>query len=222
LFNIRTSTHFDPERLADEPLERRGVTAGRPELELRIALCPHSQQRIILPIVQLDVTDRLGMAAVEALGEAQDGGKRPHDPASFAGDFLQHRVPPLWRRAPVVPRDKGNRVDFVRLETTEVAVFDQVIRMLMVPFVADMDADVVQQRGVLEPLALVVGERVCAACELEQRHREPRDLIGMLRPVVAPLRELDDASPAHVGIAIRLHNLLAVPRDVVENQTLPQ
>src|SRR5882762_11685296 len=45
LFNIRTSTHFDPERLADEPLERRGVTAGRPELELRIALRPHSQQR---------------------------------------------------------------------------------------------------------------------------------------------------------------------------------
>src|SRR3989454_10102907 len=36
LFNIRVSADFDPQRLAEQPLECRCVTCGGPELELRV------------------------------------------------------------------------------------------------------------------------------------------------------------------------------------------
>src|SRR5438552_11786376 len=37
LFNIRLSADFDPERLADQPLEGFAVPGGRPQLQLRVA-----------------------------------------------------------------------------------------------------------------------------------------------------------------------------------------
>ena len=92
----------------------------------------------------------------------------------------------------------------------------------MVALVADVDADVVQERRILEPLALAIGQAVDAARLVEQRDREPRDLLRVLRPVVAALGELEDAAAADVGIAIGLRDLLAVPRDVVEHQPFAQ
>ena len=61
-----------------------------------------------------------------------------------------------------------------------------------------------------------------AARLIEQRDREPRDLLRVLGPVVAALGELEDAAAADVGIAIGLRDLLAVPRDVVEHQPFAQ
>ena len=94
--------------------------------------------------------------------------------------------------------------------------------MLVVALVADVDADVVQQRRVFQPLALAIGQAVDGARLVEQREREPRDLLRVLRPVVAALGELDDAAAPDVGIAIGLRDLLAVPRDVVEHQPFAQ
>ena len=61
-----------------------------------------------------------------------------------------------------------------------------------------------------------------AARLVEQRHRQPRDLLRVLRPVVAALGELDDAAAPDVGVAIGLRDLLAVPRDVVEDEPFAQ
>jgi hypothetical protein len=44
--------------------------------------------------------------------------------------------------------------------------------------------------------------------------------VGMLRPVVAPLAQLDDAAAADVGVAIHLANPRAVALDVVDDQPL--
>ena len=44
--------------------------------------------------------------------------------------------------------------------------------------VADVDADVVQQRAVLEPLALAVAEPVHARRLVEDIERETRDLLA--------------------------------------------
>ena len=52
--------------------------------------------------------------------------------------------------------------------------------------------------------------------------RQPRDLLRVLRPVVAALGQLDDAAAPDVGIAIGLRDLLAVPRDVVEDEAFAQ
>ena len=57
---------------------------------------------------------------------------------------------------------------------------------------------------------------------IEQREREPRDLLRVLGPVVAALGELDDAAAPDVGIAIGLRDLLAVARDVVEDEPFAQ
>ena len=84
----------------------------------------------------------------------------------------------------------------------QVAVLDQVIRVLVVPRVADVHADVVQQRRVLEPLPLAVRQRVDAARLIEQRQREPRDVLRVLRLVAAPLGQFDGAAPPDVRVAI--------------------
>ena len=75
---------------------------------------------------------------------------------------------------------------------------------------------------VFEPLALAIGQAVHRSRLIEQRQRQPRDLLRVLGPVVASLGEFDDAAPADVGIAIGLRDLLAVPRDVVEDQPFAQ
>jgi hypothetical protein len=43
----------------------------------------------------------------------------------------------------------------------------------------------------------------------------------VLRPVIAPLGELDDPAP-HIGIPVGLRDLLPVASDVVEDEALAQ
>ena len=90
-------------------------------------------------------------------------------------------VPPLRRRAAVIARDERDRLDLVGLESAQIAVLDQIVRVLVVPLVADVHADVVQERGILEPLALAVGQAVDAARLVEERQRQARDLLARAR-----------------------------------------
>src|SRR5439155_13653155 len=83
-------------------------------------------------------------------------------------------------------------------------------------------ADVVEDRRVLEPLALAIRQAVNRARLIEQHDREPRDVLRMLRKVVAALGELEDAAPPDVGIPIGLRDLLAMARDVVEHEPFTQ
>jgi len=57
---------------------------------------------------------------------------------------------------------------------------------------------------------------------VEQRHGDARDLLCVLRPVVAPLCQFYHAPPTYVRVAARLQDFLAVPSDVVEDKTLPE
>ena len=92
----------------------------------------------------------------------------------------------------------------------------------MVPLVADVHADVVEQRPVLEPLALAVGQPVGRARVVEELGRQPGDLPRMVRGVLAPLGQLDDAPAPHVGVALDLADLGGVAVDVVEHQAFAQ
>ena len=62
----------------------------------------------------------------------------------------------------MVAGDERDDFDLVRLEAAQVAVLDQVVGMAVMALVADVVADVVEQRRVLEPLALAVGQAVDA------------------------------------------------------------
>src|SRR3989442_11639891 len=99
LFNICDSAHFDAKGFAEEPLERRRMTAGRPQLELRVTRRANLQQAVVAAIVEVEGGDGLRVAAIEAFGEPQDGRERPDGPPPLARQVGESRVPPLGRRA---------------------------------------------------------------------------------------------------------------------------
>lgn len=92
----------------------------------------------------------------------------------------------------------------------------------MVPLIADVGADVVKQGAELEPLALTVGQRVNAPRLIENRQRQPRNLLRVFRPVAAALRELDDAAAPHIGVLAGLRDVFAVPLDVIQDEPFAQ
>jgi hypothetical protein len=214
---MRLSADLDPERLAHQPFERRRVPRRRPQLQLRVARGSHLQQPIVSAIVKLDARDRLRVAAVEAFGQAQNRRERADRAAAPPADVPERAMAFFRRGLAVIPRDQRDGLDLVRLEAPQIAVLDQIVRVLVMSLVADVHAHVVEDRRVFEPLALTIGQAVDPARLLEERHGKPRDLRGVLRPVVAPLGKLHDAAPADVGIAIRLRDLFAMPCNVVED-----
>jgi hypothetical protein len=174
---LNGAADFESQRLAGEPFERRGVTRRRPELELGVASGANLQEIVVAAVVKLHAADALGVAAVEAFGEAQNGGERTNGPALPAFEIGEAFVAPLRRRLPVIPGDQRDALDFVRLEAAQMAVADQIVRVLVMLLVADVDADVVQDGCVLEPFALAIGEPVDRAGLIEQRDRQPRHLL---------------------------------------------
>jgi hypothetical protein len=94
--------------------------------------------------------------------------------------------------------------------------------VFVVAFIADVDADVVQDAGVFEPLTLVIGHAVDAPRLIEEHRREPGDLLCVLGPVVAAFGELEDAAAADVRVAIGLDDLFAMTRDVVEDDAFAE
>ena len=198
------------------------MARGGPEFQFRLARRPQLQQVVVSAVVKLDAVDDLRVAAIQALGEPEDGRERADRAPRPALEIAEAVVTALGRYLPMIARHERNCLDLVRLESTQIAVFDEVIRVLVVAFVADVDADVVQERRVFEPFALVVGQSVNGARVVEERERQPRDLLRVLRPVLAPLGQFDHAAAAHVGIAIGLRDFLAVPGDVIEDEALPE
>jgi len=198
-------------------MARRG-----PELQFGVARRPGLQHRIVAAIAELHPGDRLRVAAIEAFGQPEARRERAHRPPPLAPQVGIAVVPPAWRRLAMISRDERHRLDFVGLEAAQVAVFDQIVRVFVVRVIRDVDADVVEQRRVFQPLAVAVGQRVRAARLVEQADGEPRDLVRVLRRVVAPLGQLDDAATPNVGVAVGLGDLLPVPRDVIEDETFPE
>ncbi len=92
----------------------------------------------------------------------------------------------------------------------------------MMPLVADVIADVVQERRKLQPFALAIAEAVDVARLVEQGQRQPRHLPRVFRLPVAALGELDGRAAPHVGIAIDAGDFLPVLLDVVEHQPFAQ
>src|SRR5256885_9456763 len=59
---------------------------------------------------------------------------------------------------------------------------DQIVGMFVVSLVADVDAGVVKDCGIFEPLALAIGEAVNGAGLIEERDGKPRDLLRVFGP----------------------------------------
>jgi hypothetical protein len=214
--------HLEAQRLAKHPLELSGVTRSGPELQLGIAGRAQLQERVLAAIAKLETCDCLGMAPVEAFREAQGCREGAHGTAVSLRKVAEAIVPARRCGPPMVASDERDDLDLRRFEPTQIAVGDEVMRMLVMPLVADVHADVVQERGVLEPFALAVGQAVEAPCLIEEGRRQPRDLLCMLGPVVTPLGQFDDAAAADVRVEVGLGNRFPVAGDVVEDETFAQ
>lgn len=122
----------------------------------------------------------------------------------------------------MVPGGQRDDLDLAGFEAAEPAVLDQVIRVFVMALVADVGADVVEQGPVLEPFPLIGAKAVVRDSLVKYLQRQPGDLLGMVRQVVAALAEFDDAAPADVGIPFDLLDMGAVPLDVVEDEPFAQ
>ena len=69
----------------------------------------------------------------------------------------------------MIARDLGNRLNFGRLEPTKASITDEVSGVLVVVFVADVDADVMEQGAVFEPLTLARSEAMQVGRLVEYR-----------------------------------------------------
>src|SRR5919108_5747174 len=97
LFSMTVSADLDAQRFPRQTLEWRGVTRRRPELQLRVARGPDLQQIVVAPIAEVHAGDRLPVAAIEALGQPQDGRERPNDPPRAAPHLAEAVVASLRR-----------------------------------------------------------------------------------------------------------------------------
>ena len=176
-------------RLAEHPFEWRHVPVRRPQLELRIAGRAQAGEIVVAARIEIDAGERLGVAAVEALGEAYRGGERFDGAADGTGQIAVAFVRFLGRALAMVAGNEGDGLDLLRIEAAQIAVLDQVVGMPVMALVADVHADIVQQRAVFEPVTLVVAETMHATRLIEHGQRQARHVLRMLRPVTAPLAD---------------------------------
>src|SRR5215468_468058 len=108
------------------------------------------------------------------------------------------------------------------MEPTKVAVLDQVIRMLVMAGIADVRAQVVHQRRILEPLALAISQAMNRTGLLEERQGQTDDLARVIGVVVATFGQFQRAAPPYVWNAIDLGDLSSVASDVIENEPFAQ
>jgi hypothetical protein len=93
--------------------------------------------------VNLEAGDRLRVAAVEAFRESKNRGQDADDVPALAPERAVVLVPAARRRLPVIAGDEADNLDLLRLEAAKIPILDQIVGMLMVPFVTDVYADIV-------------------------------------------------------------------------------
>ena len=128
----------------------------------------------------------------------------------------------LRRGLAMVAGDERDDLDLLGIEAAQTAVLDQVVRVLVVALVADVRADVVQERAELEPLALARAEAVRVARRVEERQRQPRDLLRVRRQSSCTARRARSRCGAGRRDSARPSGCARVALDVVEHQALAQ
>jgi hypothetical protein len=82
------------------------------------------QQVVVAAIVQFDAADGLRVTAIQTFCESKDGGQRAHGASRPPLQIAESIVVTLWRCLTMIACDQGNFLDFVGLETAQVAVAD--------------------------------------------------------------------------------------------------
>ncbi len=198
------------------------MAVRRPQFELGVTRGAQPREVVVAPRIEVDACQGLSVAAIEPLGKPDHRREHAHRPSLGAFEIPVALVRLLRRRLAMIAGDEGDDFDLLRIETAEIAVLDQVVRVPVMPLVADMHADVVQHGAELEPLSLAIAESVHALRLVENIERQARHLGGVLGPVAAALSKFDDAAAANIGVALDFLDPRAVAMDVVEDDAFSQ
>ena len=95
-----------------------------PELELGVPAGSQSGKVILASRVQVDGGDRLSVAAIEALRQANHRRQRLDRPTQRAAQIAVALMRLFRRCLPVIPRDERQNLDLLRREASQVAVLD--------------------------------------------------------------------------------------------------
>jgi len=180
-------------------LEHVALEAGGPEFELGVGGCREKDGDGAFAGDGAEGGDVAVVAAVEGVGDAKEAGEFPHEVArgGVEGDVIG--VGFFRQGFAVIAGDVGEDVELVQGEAVEIAVLDEIERMLVVAGVADVPADVVEDGGVFEELAFLGAELVERLELVEEREGELGDLQGMLFVEIAAAAELEDRAAAGVA-----------------------
>jgi hypothetical protein len=147
-------------------------------------------------------------------------GQHLHGASLRARERAELRVLPARTAPAVVARDVRDHLHLEGREAAQLAVLDEVVRVLVVVQVGDVVADVVQEGGVLEEGALGVPQAVPPGRAVEEGQGQLRHLARVLLVPLAALGQAHHAAPAHVRIGLRARQRALVPVDVVEQDSL--
>ena len=213
---------LDPDGLSQHPLERRQVLVRRPDLQLRVAGRMQVEEHVLTAVAHVEPRNDLRVASVQPFGEPQNRREQAHRTAQPGRQARVLRVRFLRRASTMVPRHERDDLDLLRLEAAQVAVLDQIIRMLVVARIADVDTQIVHERRELEPLALPIGQAMHGPRLVEECQCETCHLLRVRRKIVTSFGELDRAAPADVGDHVHLRDLPAISADVIEDEPFAQ
>src|SRR5689334_3350665 len=143
----RGAVQIDMYGLADRIFQGREIPLRRPLFEFGIAMRIGVDDQGLAAILHRDFLDDLGVAAIEAFGDADEGGEELDALAQAVGERAVIAVALLRRRLAMVARDQRDHVDLLRIEAAEIAVANQVVRVLVMALVGDVHADVMEQRA---------------------------------------------------------------------------
>ena len=120
----------------------------------------------------------------------------------------------------MIPGCQCDDLDLLRLKAPETAIFDEIVRVLMMAAIADVHPDVVQHGRVFQPLTFTVAHPVGGLRLVKKGQTETCHLVCVFRLVIATFCELDHAPTADVWILLDVRDPRLVLVDIVEGEPL--
>jgi hypothetical protein len=134
---------FEADGTIDLRDERPRVSFRCPELQFGVARGADANDQVRMILADPEPIDDLRVAAIQAFSQAKQGSEDAHHATALPVQRRKARVRLPRRRLTMIPGDQGNDRDLVALEAAQATVGDEVVRVLVVAFVADVRADVV-------------------------------------------------------------------------------
>ena len=187
----------------EDLLEEVTPPAHSPELQLGVVAGVQSQDHEVGSDLDVEALDHAAAPTIEPVGETE---QRRQLTEPLPGALVEGRGPGLGcldLTPAVVANERGQELDLAGREAPELGVIDQIGRVPVMAFARDVLADVVEQGGVLEHLAIGVVELVQGLRLIEQAERQQRDLPRVLDIGTAPPSQAGDGGAAQRARVVR-------------------